>query len=307
MALYKTQTRFLFHAHIKIKLPYECDEACFDRIYGVLESVDKHYNSYQPGSYIDIVNKQAGSWVEVDGETVALLKLVKRWAAFFHGAFDPTVMPLLRLWGFYKDEVRTVPSRQDIARALSKVDYRRIETDGLRVRIGKEQEIITGSFIKAYAVDKAVGELRRMGITDAIINAGGSTICAVNNKEHPAWDVNVRDTDTGKLLFTLALGNRCYTTSSQERTFVDINGRHYGHILNPLTGYPSLNRHVGIVTEDCVDGDMLSTGLFVGSAQGFGESMDRLGELLSVDGFFMDHNGSVTSTLGFNRYIKADK
>lgn len=72
--LYKAQVRWLFHAHIKIKIPVFCDESLFDELFAVLEDVDKHYNSYSEGSFFDLINKNAGQFVEVDEETISLLK-----------------------------------------------------------------------------------------------------------------------------------------------------------------------------------------------------------------------------------------
>lgn len=303
MNLYKAQTRFLFHAHIKIKIPVFSSEAFFDVLFGILEEVDRKYNSYQPGSYIDRINRNAGQWTEVDEETVALLKETIRWSDFFQGAFDITIMPLIRLWGFYRSEGLTVPTQEAIEETRKRVDYRRIEIDGSRVRIGKDQEIITGSFLKAYAVDKMVATMQREGLDDAIINAGGSTIYALCNENHPAWPVNVRETEEDRLLFQLPLAHGCYTTSSQENTFVDIDGKRYGHILNPLTGFPSDNRQVGILTDNCMQGDILSTGLFLEDRHGFAKQIDELKRRIHIDGFIIDGNGLTYQTEGFEDYL----
>lgn len=307
MPLYKAQTRYLFHCHIKIKIPAVYGDDSFDRLFGVLEGVDRRLNSYTPGSSFDRINKAAGTWMETDDETIALLRRVKDCAAWFDGAFDPTVMPLLRLWGFYDEDHRTVPSADAISRVLPLVDYRKIEIGDGRARIGRGQEMVTGSFMKSYAVDRMVEEMRRMGIDDAIVNAGGSSIRALNNAAHPSWEVNVRDTGNGSLLFTLQLSNAAYTTSAQNLTCVDIRGQRYGHIINPKTGRPSLNRHVGLITPACLDGDLLSTGLFLQSAAGFERRMAQLKEHLPVEGFFIGADGKLISTFGFGKHIKTEK
>lgn len=302
--LFKAQTRFLFHAHIKIKIPVFCPESCFDELFGVMERIDKLYNSYTEGSYIDLINRSAGSFVAVDTETVLLLQRVKKWSEFFSGAFDISIMPLIRLWGFYKTEGVRVPTREELASTLQQVNYQKIEIHGQQVRIGCRQELITGSFLKAYAVDKMVERMTAMGITDAIINAGGSTIRAINNEAHPQWTVNVRRPEDGSLLYVLKVGNKCYTTSSQSETFVIINGRHYGHILNPLTGYPSANKQVGIITNSCMDGDIISTGLFLQTAKGFATKMRQLQQLMDIEGYLVDEKGHVIETDGFQHYKK---
>jgi len=121
--LYKTQKRFLFHSHIRIKIPAAYPDAIFDELYAVLEEIDKKYNSYQPGSYIDRINRQAGQFVEVDDETVRILKEVITLSDFFDGSYDITIMPLIRLWGFYKDDVRRLPTPHEIEQIQHLIDY----------------------------------------------------------------------------------------------------------------------------------------------------------------------------------------
>jgi len=97
------------------------------------------------------------------------------------GEYDITIMPLIRLWGFYK-QTPILPSFDKIKKAKRLVDYKKIIIDKKkkRVKIEKNQEIITGSFIKAYAIEKMVQEMKKIGIKDAIVNAGGSSIIAIN-------------------------------------------------------------------------------------------------------------------------------
>lgn len=297
--LYKAQTRFLFHSHIKIKLSAFYEEGIFDELFAILEHVDKKYNSYQAGSYFDIINKNSGSFVDVDEETVNILNQAITISDFFNGTYDITVMPLIRLWGFYKDEQRKIPSIKEIEDVKKLVDYRRIEIDGKKVRIEKGQEIITGSFIKAYAVDRLTERMLELGINDAIINAGGSTIMAINNESHPRWQVMVRHPQTKEVLFKLNITNQAYSTSSQSKTFVTIDGKEYGHILNPITGFPSANKQVGIISDNCMIGDMISTALFNESAEGFLKKIDLLSEYYSIKGFMIDSDNNIIYTQDF--------
>ena len=223
--LYKVQTRFLFHSSIRIKIPAICSEEQMDSLFGLLESVDKRYSSYQAGSFFDRINKNAGSFVTVDDETVRILRQAKKLSGFFDGRYAITVMPLVRLWGFYKDDVKRVPSEDELAQVLPLVNDGMIDIDGNRVRIAEGQEIVTGSFIKAYAVDRLVEKMREMKITDAIVNAGGSTMAAVNNAAHPSWQVGVDVPGTDDPLFVTDIANGVYSTSAQGDSFVEIGGK----------------------------------------------------------------------------------
>ena len=302
--LYKAQVRWLFHAHIKIKIPVFCDESLFDELFAVLEDVDKHYNSYSEGSFFDLINKNAGQFVEVDDETISLLRQLIYFSDLFDGEYDITVMPLVRLWGFYKDEERRLPMKEEIKSIKKRVNYKKIEIDGSRVKIADGQEIITGSFMKSYAVDKLVQKMRKEGITDAIINAGGSTIKALNNAVHPYWVINVDNSQKkDNSLFKLKVTNACFSTSAQTKTFVEIGGKQYGHIINPLTGYPSENKQIGILSTNCFVGDIISTGLYNQKLDGFTEKMKLLSSQFDVSGFLMDKNNNIRFSDGFEKYI----
>lgn len=302
--LYKAQTRFLFHAHIKIKISAYYDEQIFDDLFGVLEEVDREYNSYQAGSYIDRINQNAGEFVEVNDETITILNKAILFSRLFNGAFDITIMPLIRLWGFYKNEGLRIPTPTEIGEAKRYVDYRNIEVKGSSVRIGRGQEIITGSFIKAYAVDRLKEKMIDLGISDAVVNAGGSTILCINNEMHNAWTIAVRNSEDDNLLFNLKIGNSSYSTSSQSKTFLEINNERYGHIIIPSTGKPSNNRHVGIVSDSCMVGDIVSTGVYNLTADEFLGKMQHLKDLYpELEGFLIDEKGKITYTPGFDRYI----
>lgn len=274
-----------------------------EELFHIMEEVNRKYNSYSEGSTFDRINKNAGEFTQVDRETIEILKKVKSYSDFFNGLYDITVMPLLRLWGFYKNEVRRLPEIEEIENTIRLVDYRKIEMDNLYVRIGKGQEIITGSFIKAYAVDRAIERLKSENITDAVINAGGSSIAVINNESHPYWRINVSNPVNNTLkLFTLKLNNACYSTSSQGKSFVEVDGKRYGHILNPKTGYSAGNMQIGVITPDCFTGDILSTALFNIPTTEFLNVMDKLSEQFPVAAFLMNEHEDVLQTGNFDNY-----
>lgn len=290
-SLYRAQTRYLFHTPVKIKIPIEYGDVIFDRLFEIPEQIDARLNSYKRGSEIDRINRNAGKYTEISDATIRLLKKVISFSEYFEGKYDITIMPLLRLWGFYRKNTRSIPSGKEIENKRSLVDYKKIEINGNRIRIDKGQEIVTGSFLKAYAVDKIVEKMKELGIDDAIVNAGGSTIAALNNAKHPYWNIRLQNIGYDEDAPMLKLRNQCYTTSSQNETFISIRGKHYGHILNPLSGYPSANRETGMLTEDCLTGDILSTAFFNETVDTFHRKMSFLSKNQHVEGFLIDRFG----------------
>ena len=302
--LYKVQTRFLFHANIRVKIPVHYNDNIFDSLYSILEEVDKNYNSYSENSYIDRINKNNGNFTDVNDETIEILEKVIHYSNKLNGEYDITIMPLLKLWGFYKNNPLKIPSREEIEKVKEKVDYKRIEIDkeNKRVRIGKGQEIITGSFMKAYAVEKMCIRMKEIGITDAIVNAGGSSIVAINDDKNIKWGIIVEG--NGKDLFDINIRNESYSTSDQFNTYLEIDGKKYGHILSARTGYPSQNRQIGIVTGNAFVGDIISTGLYNQTPEEFLRIMEELSSEMKIEGFLMDRNGKIFCSSGFLEYIE---
>lgn len=311
--MYKVQVRFLFHSDIKIKIPEIYDDSVFDDLFGILEDVNKRYNSYSENSYIDKVNKNSGHFVKVDIETVEILRKIIHMSKIIGGEYDITIMPLIRLWGFYKQNP-VLPYFEKIKKVKRLVDYKKIVIDRKRnhVRIGKNQEIITGSFIKAYAIEKMVEEMKRIGIKDAIINAGGSSIIAINEwgiiAENPEDEKEVLRNVNGMPvritkyeysgngdndLFEIKIKNMSYSTSNQKNTYLIIDNEKYGHIISPKTGFPSQNKQVGVITENAFFGDIISTGLYNQTPEGFYEIMEKLSCEMEISGFLIDKSGKI--------------
>lgn len=312
---YKVQTRFLFHSDIRIKIPSDCDDRTFDILYKILEDVDDRYNSYSKNSYISKINRNSGSFVKVDRETVEILEKVMRLSDFFEGEYDITVMPLIKVWGFYRKGSSKVPSREELEQAKKLVGYRRIEIDreNMRVKIDPDQEIITGSFIKAYAIDKAVAKMREIGIKDAVINAGGSSIAAINEWdiiiENPEPEKEIQKDESGKALkitgnayresdeyndlFQISISDKSYSTSNQANTYLEIDGKKYGHIISPKTCYPGRNKQIGIITGNAFYGDIISTGLYNQTPENFYKIMNRLKREMDIEGYLIDEDGNI--------------
>ena len=312
--MYKVQVRFLFHSDIKIKIPEIYDDSIFDKLFGILENVDEKYNSYSENSYIDKINKNSGHFVKVNDETIKILSKIIHLSKIIGGEYDITIMPLIRLWGFYKQNP-ILPSLDKIKKAKRLVDYKKIIIDKKRnrVKIEKNQEIITGSFIKAYAIEKIVEEMKKIGIKDAIVNAGGSSIIAINEwgiiAENPEEEREILRTEKGmpiKItqnqyagndeyndLFEIKIKNKSFSTSNQKNTYLLINNEKYGHIISPKTGFPSQNKQVGVITENAFFGDIISTGLYNQTPCKFYEIMGKLSKEMEISGFLIDKDGEI--------------
>lgn len=284
--MYKVQVRFLFHSDIKIKIPEIYDDSVFDDLFGILEEVNKRYNSYSENSYIDKINKNSGYFVKVDIETVEILRKVIHLSKIIGGEYDITIMPLIRLWGFYKQNP-VLPCFEKIKKVKRLVDYKKIIIDKKRNRV-------------------------KIGIKDAIVNAGGSSIIAIDEwgiiAENPEDEKEVLRNINGMPvritkyeysgngdndLFEIKIKNMSYSTSNQKNTYLIINNEKYGHIISPKTGFPSQNKQVGVITENAFFGDIISTGLYNQTPLKFYEIMGKLSCEMEISGFLIDKSGKI--------------
>ena len=284
--MYKVQVRFLFHSDIKIKIPEIYDDSVFDDLFGILEEVNKRYNSYSENSYIDKINKNSGHFVKVDIETVEILRKVIHLSKIIGGEYDITIMPLIRLWGFYKQNP-VLPYFEKIKKVKRLVDYKKIIIDKKRNRV-------------------------KIGIKDAIVNAGGSSIIAIDEwgiiAENPEDEKEVLRNINGMPvritkyeysgngdndLFEIKIKNMSYSTSNQKNTYLMINNEKYGHIISPKTGFPSQNKQVGVITKSAFFGDVISTGLYNQTPEGFYKIMERLSCEMEISGFLIDKFGKI--------------
>nr|WP_322626457.1 FAD:protein FMN transferase [uncultured Flavobacterium sp.] len=274
---YITKTEFLFHCNVKVKIPEQYGEMLLDECFALLSTIDRKYNSYQPGSIFHQINHTAGNWITIDNDCRYIIKNLLQASDCTKGIYDVTCMPLLRLWGFYHKDNLSVPSKSAINVALEKVDYRKIELKEDKVRISHGQEIITGSFIKSFAVDKLISFLKSKGITDAVVNAGGSTIYGINDETHPTWKINIPNVNDAKeTLRQITISNQCFSLSACANNNIVINGKKYGHILNSKTGYPVSTMQVGVWSNEAFLGDVLSTALFAVERNNLTETTKRL-------------------------------
>lgn len=302
---YYAETRFLFHSHVKVKTPVRCGEALPDACFAILEHFDKHYNSYSEGSFFDRINRRAGSWMDADEHVLYMLREISRISAMTGGAYNITLMPLLRLWGFYSEDESDIPSAASLRRAVEIIRQSGIEIRGNQVRIAPGQEIITGSFIKAYAVDQVLLFLKSEGVTDALINAGGSTISALNDDLHPCWVVKIPHPDGEGFMKELPLKNASFSLSGRKEHFRLIAGKAYGHIINAATGWPSSNLQSAVIAGSAFLSDVLSTALFAVAPDDAGEVSRRLGEVYDFSYYLVGEHWQGEKT-EFIHYKKTD-
>jgi thiamine biosynthesis lipoprotein len=234
-----------------------------------VDRVDRLLSHYRADSPLSRLNREAAFGpVAVDAELFDFLAECLRWSRDSDGAFDVTVGPLMRAWGFFRDEGRR-PKEREIQHALGAVGYRHVVLDRERgtVRFDRSGvELDLGGIGKGYAVDRVVGLLRRRGVHSALVNLGGSSVYGLGAPPGAeAWEVAIQDpTAPGREAEAVALRDRALSVSGgYARSFVK-GGVTYSHIMDPRTGRPVQGvLSVAVLSATATDGDALDNVLFV--------------------------------------------
>lgn len=226
---------------------------------------------YAADSDIQKINHRAGiAPVAVSSETMALLKIVDLHFQELTGAFDPSIAPLINLWGFGTNSTPRLPDNDQIKRAKLLVGFKNVQinTKAKTVFLTRQgMELDLGGIAKGYAVDRAYQVLKKYGITSALINGGSSSIRVIGAKNtSTSWKLGIgHPRRSGELLGTLGLpDDRSLGTSADTQNFFIQNGVRYSHLINPQTGYPAREKMLVTVTAPtAVEADLLSTAFFI--------------------------------------------
>jgi thiamine biosynthesis lipoprotein len=260
-----------------------------------------HYDSR---SVVSAINDAAGSRpVPVPPELMSMLTMARRISERSKGAFDITVGSI-KGWRFRPDDP-LMPSPEQIASQLAKVDYRKLLLDpraGTAFLAEPGMRIDPGGVAKLYILDAGMRVLIRHGIARAMVNGGGDVNVIAPDSAHP-WRIGVRDPRAPDALLGTVVLRRGWVVSSgvYERYFVK-SGKRYHHILDPRTGYPA---------EGPIGVTLVSTNLEV--INGFPVVIMVLGkragiELLNstpgLDGVIVDRDDSLWMSPGFRARLR---
>lgn len=232
------------------------------------ERVDRLLSAYRPESEVSRVNALAGQEpAKVSGETLALVQLSLRFAALSRGKFEPTIGPLVRLWGIGAGRTAPpTPSEVDEARRL--VDYRRVVVDPVQSTVylpTAGMKLDLGGVAKGYAAQRAGELLRRQGVKSALIDAGGNIVAVGARPDGRRWRVAIRHPrKPGEVVGVLQVADQAVVTSGDYERFFLHQGRRYHHLLDPATGYPSAAmQSATVVAASSTVADLLSTAVFL--------------------------------------------
>lgn len=237
-----------------------------DEAFAEIARLETVLSEWKPGTDIARINAQAGGKpARVGPDVFHVLRAAHRVSVDSGGAFDVTVGSLWGAWDFRWQTPR-IPSAQELAERVARVDYRLVEldSDAQTVRLARKgMKLALGGIAKGYAIDRASAVLRGRGYPNHLIEAGGD-VYASGRRGVLKWRVGIRDPRGDFLYGTIEVEDEAIATSGNYERFFIKDGTRYHHLLDPKSGRPARGLASATVRAPrCVLADAYATAVFV--------------------------------------------
>ena len=228
---------------------------------------EARYSRFIGDSLIGRINAAAGEhWVEIDPETEALFQLCQDMIFFTRGVFDPTALPLMKLWN-WKAQAPVVPTEEAIRATRELVGWNKIQRRPGGIFLPRAGMLLDlGGIGKEYAVDRALTLGLERGLTNVLVDFGQDVRVHGRPANGDKWIIGLEDPhQPGKCWTAVAVNHEAVATSGDYVRHFTYAGKRFGHIIDPRTGYPVDNGvlSVSIVAPHCTFAGILSTAAFI--------------------------------------------
>ena len=275
LALYAMATRFelVLHGDDETEL-----RAIGEDVFNEISALSEQLNFHCPDSEVSHINTHASLGpVTVEPGLFRLLQEAKLIHKLSGGAFDITIAPLMRCWGF-TDGPRLVPSPRALAEARQCVgmDWVHLDADNFTVQFERSGVLVDlGAVGKGYALEIANEILRDVGVVSALIHGGTSSVCAIGSPpDGEFWNIAIEHPDTAvpdheRIVALAKLQDESFSVSAGWGKAFEENGVSYGHVMDPGLGQPVQNALLAAVAlSGGTASDAWSTALLVAGAVG---------------------------------------
>ena len=271
--------------------------------FAVCKDLEDLLSRTRTDSDISRINAAKGGWTEVSDATTDVIRKGLEYSEMSGGAFDITVGGLTEQWDFHAaDDKAKLPDEKALAEAAEHVDYRKVETDGNKVRLtDPESRIDLGGIAKGYIGDRMTEVLEQRGVVSATINLGGNVICIGRKTDEEDFVVGVETpfSDRTEITGKIKAADKTLVTSGVYERKIEVDGKTYHHILDTKTGWP-VKTDLDAVTliadkGRSADIDALSTTCLI---KGSKEGMKFIEGVDGVEAVFVLSDGSILTTDG---------
>ncbi len=269
------EARFLMGtlARIQVSAPTKVKAAqCAAEGFRVLDLADSVFSTWRPDSELSHINNQAGKGpIHISDAMAWVLSAALDMSRRSKGAFDPTVLPLVELWGFRNSQPGPAPSKSAVSRCLQAVGTHLVKYHATNQTVELSNPLTRldfGGIAKGAALDQAAAAMMKNGAAGGMIDLGGGLLVFGETHEQKVGVVNPLDPHHPLSIIPLSKGS--VATSGQYERFRFHDEKTWGHILDPRTGQPCGQAlSITVVTLSALLADALATACFVlGPAEG---------------------------------------
>lgn len=265
------RTEFMMDTVMTLKIYDGENEKAMDEAINRLKSIEDTMSAHIETSDLTKINENAGEKaVEVDSELYRIIKKAKDIAEMSDGAYEPSIGPLVDLWDIKEGASKrdSLPSKEDIEKAKSLVDYKKIKLlDGNKVFLEeKGMKLDLGGIVKGYAADEVKDIFEKNNVKSAIIDLGGNVYVVGVKPDGDMWNIGIQDPfDEAQHSGILKMDNQTIVTSGDYERYFEYDGKRYHHIIDSKTGSPSESdiSGISIISDNSMEADALSTAVFV--------------------------------------------
>jgi thiamine biosynthesis lipoprotein len=235
----------------------------------LLENFNTYLSTYIPTSEISLFN-QTNYTDSLSPYLYRVLQKSKEIHLLSKGTFDPTVMPLVNMWGFGYKKITKLPDTLTIDSVNKHVGFEKIHFTDSTLSSSIKVELGFGAIAKGYGVDLVGDLLSKRGINTYLIEIGGENLTKGTKPDGKQWTLGILYPEKLKAMKNIYycgvnIKNRAMATSGPYMQQKEINGLTYSHTIDPRTGFPVEQSILSIcvLANDCMTADALATTLNV--------------------------------------------
>ncbi len=235
-----------------------------------LKKVNASMSTYDPLSEISLFNSSTDlAYRDISKEFYFVISIGKQLYDLSSGAWDGTVDPLIKLWGFDNKKREGFPEHGEVTRIKNNIGFSNLSLrEGQLKKDRPSLGVNVSSIAKGYGVDQIRGLLFQLGVKQAFIEIGGEIRVIGARSDGRLWRAGVQHPNVSEALDlygVVELYDRAMATSGDYRQFFEHEGISYSHIIDPRTGYPVKKRvaSVTVLAESCAFADGLATAFMV--------------------------------------------
>ncbi len=300
----ETGSKFLMDTLVQMKVTGKNAEKVLDISFDRIEELENLMSKTLKKSEIYKINHSSES-VEVSDDTIKVLNKSIHYAELTSGRFDPSIGPLVDLWGIGTENAE-VPEEEEIVEAKNLVNYKNIEIDNNRVFLKQEDmQIDLGAIAKGYAADEVKRIAEKNSIESAFVNLGGNVLVIGHKADGSKWRIGIQDPrqNRGNIMAVINAADKTIVTSGNYERYFEEDGKIYHHILDPDTGYPADSGllSVSIISENSFDADALSTSIFI---LGLEKGMEFIKDQKNIEALFITNDLEVYLSPGLRGKVE---